>query len=142
MKRCDGTVLFLITNRQPFQTEWWDETNEFLKKIGYRFRLRNIKLPVDVNIGNSIKIETEWENVGVAPIYRKYLLAFKLQGILDKEPVMMKVQNSEVDIRTWLPGIHNYHFDFEIPSDITPGRYKFSVALLDSGTMEPAVKFD
>jgi hypothetical protein len=121
-------------------TEWLDETNEFLKKMGYRFRLRYIRLPADVTIGDSIKIETEWENVGVAPIYRKYLLAFKLQGILDNEPIMMKVQNNDFDIRTWLPGIHKYHFDFEIPSDTTPGRYKFSVALLDSIKMEPAVK--
>ena len=120
--------------------EWWDETNEFLKKMGYRFILRSIKFPADIEIGDIIKIETEWENVGVAPIYRQYLLAFKLQNVMGGEPVMMKLQGSEVDIRTWLPGIHHYHFDFEIPETITPGRYKFAVALLDSNTMEPAIK--
>jgi hypothetical protein len=102
--------------------------------------LRSIKLPADIEIGDKNKIETEWENVGVAPIYRQYLLAFKLQNIMGGEPLMMKLQGSEVDIRTWLPGIHQYYFDFEIPETITPGRYKFAVALLDSNTMEPAIK--
>ena len=57
---------------------WWGATEAFLKRMGYRFVLRSMTHPSQVEAGGALQVETEWDNIGVAPPYRKYLLAWKL----------------------------------------------------------------
>ena len=126
----------------PIPPKWWSATEKFLKRMGYRLVLRYITLPIKVRAGDVLKIETEWENLGVAPPYRKYIVAFRLRpfghrlarGLLIKDP------NTDVDVRKWLPGRHQVLLDLEIPSTIEPGRYYLDVGILDPYTEEPTVR--
>ena len=40
----------------------------------------------------------------------------------------------------WLPGRHDASLEVAIPKDAAPGRYHFSLALLEPSTREPAVQ--
>jgi hypothetical protein len=120
---------------------WWGELEEFIKKMGYRFVINYITLPANVKSGEKLHIESEWENLGVAPPYRNYLISFKLIP-KDRRSQSINIQDpsSNTDLRDWLPGIHTLNLDLEIPSDIKPGRYNLALALIDPFSKEVAVK--
>jgi hypothetical protein len=119
---------------------WWSAVEKFLKKMGYRFAIQYITHPLKVKFGGTLKIESVWENQGVAPPYRNYIIAFKLQP-LNRRGGSQQIEdpNYNVDVRKWLPGKHNLTLDLTIPTTIKPNRYLFSVAFLDPDTKEPSV---
>ena len=125
----------------PIPPRWWSEMSEFIKKMGYRFVINYITLPMTVKPGQALHIESEWENLGVAPAYRDYIIAFKLIS-KDRRPKSIMIQDPSynTDIKEWLPGTHTLNLDMKIPPDIKPGRYNLAVALLDPYTKEVAVK--
>ncbi len=125
----------------PIPPRWWSEMSEFIKKMGYRFVINYITLPTIVKSGETLHIESEWENLGVAPAYRNYIIAFKLIP-KDRRPKSSIIEDPSygTDIKKWLPGKHNLNLDLKIPADIKPGRYNLAVALLDPYTKEVAVK--
>jgi hypothetical protein len=109
--------------------------------MGYRLVLRSITHPAQVAAGALLRVDSEWDNIGVAPPYRKYLLAWQLTPVgrrLGKTPVEDAAH--PIDVTTWLPGKHNVSPDLAVPKDLTPGRYRLSLALLDPFTREPAVQ--
>ena len=115
--------------------------SEFIKKMGYRFIIDYITLPTKIKPGDALHIESEWENVGVAPPYRNYLIAFKLISKNRRsKSILIQDPSYNVDVTDWLPGIHALNLDLIIPSDIKLGRYNLAVALLDPYTKEVAVK--
>ena len=125
----------------PVPPRWWGAIEKFLKRLGYRFVLQYITLPVEAKSGGILKIESVWENLGVAPAYRNYIVAFKLQPLRRRSGgKLIEDSNYNLDIRKWLPGKHKLSLDLAIPSSFRPGRYIFSVALLDPYTKKPAVK--
>jgi len=126
----------------PIPPEWWSATEKFLKKMGYRLVLRYVTVPLKVQAGGVMKIETEWENLGVAPPYRKYIVAFRLRPFHHRRARNLLIEDpkTDVDVRKWLPGKHQVSLDLEIPSTIKAGRYYFDVGLLDPYTKEPTVR--
>jgi hypothetical protein len=125
----------------PIPPRWWGEMEEFIKKMGYRFVINYLTIPSVVKAGENLPIESEWENLGVAPPYRNYLITFKLI------PVNRRLQGAElndvaynVDLKKWLPGIQQLNLDLQIPASIKPGKYNLAVALKDPYTKEVAVK--
>jgi len=125
----------------PIPPRWWSEMSEFLKKMGYRFVINYITLPVKLNKGEVLHIESEWENLGVAPPYRNYTIAFKLIP-KDRRPESILIYDPayNTDVTNWLPGKHRLNLGLSLPADIKPGRYNLAVALLDPYTKEVAVK--
>lgn len=125
----------------PIPPRWWGELEEFIKKMGYRIVINYITLPSNVNSGGNLHIESEWENLGVAPPYRNYLIRFKLLP-KDRRSQSISIQDPsyDIDLRDWLPGIHTLNLDLEIPPDIKPGRYNLALALIDPFSKEIAVK--
>jgi hypothetical protein len=109
--------------------------------MGYRFVIDYITLPSNINSGQVLHIESEWENMGVAPPYRNYLIAFKLIA-KNRRPrsIILQDHSYNIDVTDWLPGKHTLNLDLVIPSDLEPGRYNLAVALLDPFTKEVAVK--
>jgi hypothetical protein len=74
----------------PVPPRWWSATEAFLKRMGYRFVLRSVTHPTTVDAGGALHVETEWDNIGVAPPYRRYFLAWQLTPVgmrLGKTPV-------------------------------------------------------
>jgi len=127
----------------PVPPRWWSATEKFLKRMGYRLVLRYITLPRKIKAGEVLKMETEWENVGVAPPYRNYKVAFELRPLgrrsrrASGETVLF---TAAVDVRKWLPGRQLVPVEYRLPQSMKPGRYILSLALLDPFTSEPAVR--
>jgi hypothetical protein len=99
---------------------------EFDKKIGYRFALRQVQMPIEAKPGDKIDVSMFTDNVGIAPIYRPYKLALRFS-----QGKKSKVVKFKQDIRTWLPG-HNY-FDETIvfPQGFERGEVKVSIGIVD-----------
>jgi len=125
----------------PVPARWWRVTEAFLKRIGYRLVLRSLTHPAAVEAGAALRVDTQWDNIGVAPPYRGYLLAWQLS------PVGRRLGRTSIedttratDVTTWLPGRHDLTLDLAVPKTLAPGLYCLSLALLDPFTRQPAVQ--
>jgi uncharacterized protein DUF4832/glycosyl hydrolase family 42 (putative beta-galactosidase) len=119
----------------PVPDEWEDLVDEWLKKMGYRFVLRRFSHPGSVRQNGKLSFKTWWDNKGVAPIYKDYLLAFRL--VSDNKKL---VCTTNANIRSWLPGDNLYDDAIFIPLDFPTGEYEIQVAILDKQKRTPAVK--
>lgn len=119
----------------PDDEAWWSEINRWLKKMGYRICLRRLTYPVEIKSGGLFSITSWWENKGVAPCYRNYLVAFRLKS--DKYEHIIK---TDIDITNWLPGDHLYDDSFRLPDIMPAGDYDLNVAILDSNSGDPKVR--
>jgi hypothetical protein len=112
-----------------------------MKRLGYRFVLRSLTHPLKIAPGGRLNIQTEWENLGVAPAYRGYQVAFELRPVGGRgRPDRILRQVNKVDVRSWLPGRHDLSAALKIPASTLPGRYHLAVGMLDPYTGEPAVQ--
>jgi hypothetical protein len=110
----------------PVPDKWKPMVDDWLRKMGYRFVLRRFSFPETVRSNGKLNFETWWENKGVAPCYKDYKLAIRLQN-KKKSAVFV----TEVDIRQWLPGDNLYNDSIFIPSDFKPGEYDVQIAIVD-----------
>jgi hypothetical protein len=115
--------------------EWKSEFEEFERKMGYRFVLRRAEWQTRVRAGDAIHLNTWWVNEGVAPIYRPFVLAFRLSS-----PEHSSVIRTDADLRKWLPGDAVFEDPVFVPEDLPAGDYQVSVAILDSVTLEPGIR--
>jgi hypothetical protein len=108
----------------------------FLKRCGYRLALRRVVVPRTLRAkGRQLTIEMEFQNTGVAPPYKKYVLAVKLSG--GRTPVMLE---SKAETCMWLPGTHRIGETFVLPSSLGAGKYGLSVGLLEPSSRVPAIR--
>ena len=114
--------------------EWKDKMDGWLKKMGYRFAVRNIRYPKTVSAGDEIELLLWIENRGVAPIY--YPLPFTLQMKSDKYSLTIP---TKIDVRNWLPGDAIEKIPFKVPSDLPSGEYTLYCEL--GGNGYPYVRF-
>jgi len=98
-----------------------------LKKLGYRFVLRGLAHPQNIE-NNQLKLSMNWENIGVAPSYNQYPLAVRLK---DKNDNIVAQIESDIDMRKWLPGEHQVKIMLPIVHEIGQGRYDIEIAFLD-----------
>lgn len=124
----------------PLPPRWWSAAEAFMKKMGYRFAINYLTLPTHAKAGENLHIESEWSNLGVAPVYRNYLVTFKLirqnrrsQSIIIEDPLY------DLDLREWLPGNHLLNLGLALPADLAPGRYNLAVAMTDIQTGEAVI---
>ncbi|SHF69818.1 Beta-galactosidase [Fodinibius roseus] len=110
----------------PVPEEWRPAVNEWLKQMGYRFALRRFAYPQRVAPGGKLWFTSWWENRGVAPIYRKYPLALRLQGA-GQSTVLL----TGADIREWMPGDNLYDGAVFIPRELPEGDYTLQVGLVE-----------
>ena len=115
--------------------EWKPLIDDWLNKMGYRLVLRRFTYPKTVQVNSKLDFTTWWENKGVAPCYKNYVLALKL-----KNREMEEVISTKADITNWLPGDNIYNDGVFIPQHIEPGSYEIEMALLDPLTLQPKVK--
>jgi hypothetical protein len=115
--------------------EWWPQINDWLKKMGYRFVLRSFAYPEYVGANKKLPFQTWWDNKGVAPCYKKFLLALRLTD--GKRAAVMV---TDADITSWLPGDNLYDDAVFVPWDLPPGEYTLQVGIVDRQTRTPRVK--
>jgi hypothetical protein len=115
--------------------EWWPQVNRWLKKMGYRYVLRKFTTPAVVRPYGKLAFTTWWENKGVAPIYKDFLLALRM-----KDEGRSHVFITDADIRQWLPGDNLYDGAIFVPANLPEGEYELAIAIVDRDTHQPRVK--
>ena len=115
--------------------EWWPQVNRWLKRMGYRFVLRKLTYPSQVRPGGLLAFTSWWENKGVAPCYRRFRLALRLEN-----PQHNLTLIADADLRSWLPGDNLCDSTVAIPADAFAGQYDLAVGILDEWIDEPRVK--
>jgi hypothetical protein len=115
--------------------EWKPQVDRWLKRMGYRFVLRRFTYQPAVKAQGKLEFATWWENKGVAPIYKQYLLALRL-----KSGSQTAILPTDADIRTWLPGDTVYDNAVFVPAELPAGEYDLEIALLDPISRQPKVK--
>jgi hypothetical protein len=109
-----------------FSESMMDKLVEFDKKIGYRFVLRQLLLPIEAKAGSPIALQFFVVNVGCAPIYRPYPLAIRFRQGKASHVVRLKQ-----DIRTWLPGHNWFEEKVTVPQTLARGEAKVDLAIVD-----------
>lgn len=112
------------------------EVERFLRKLGYRLVLREVECRDAAAPGGILTISMLWENVGVAPPYRDYRLAFRLSSAGGAAAVV----GTPRSICGWLPGMLHLAQEVTLPRDLKPGRYRLDIGVVDPATMLPAVR--
>lgn len=118
-----------------FPESTMDRLVAFDRKIGYRFVLRQMLLPLDARPDTKIVIETFIDNIGCAPIYRPYKLALRF-----KQGKRCEVVHFSQDIRAWLPGHHWFREALPLPTVFERGEVKVALGIVDEANV-PRVWF-
>jgi hypothetical protein len=105
--------------------------------LGYRFVVRTIEHPAEVERGKTVEVKLEWENVGVAPCYADYRPALALADAQGKRSA---VALSEARVREWLPGKIGLVEKIAVPANLASGEYGLQLAVVDPSTSEAVIR--
>jgi hypothetical protein len=126
---------YLNNKSAPIEEAWLPEINRFLLRMGYRLALRRVEHPGSAAAGDRMTVTADWENVGVAPPYHDFLVAFRLAGAAGQSEVLV----TEQSVKGWLPGKQHQSYTLAVPRSLPAGRYTLSVGVVDPATRAPAV---
>lgn len=117
--------------------EWKDKIAEWDNRIGYRFVLHQLTLPLEAKPGQRIEILVFLDNIGCAPIYRPYKFAYRF-----RQGKKAEIVHSKQDIGTWMPHEQTWFRDKIIfPESLKPGVAEMDVGIVDPETNVPKVRF-
>ncbi len=108
----------------PIPYEWKDKVDAWVAKMGYHFAIDSVELLNKAKSGEKLVIELGIDNVGVAPIYKKIPLYFKIGE---------RRLETAVDIRDWLPGKTVEKIELSVPKDIEAGEYALAIGIGGEG---------
>lgn len=120
----------------PVPLQYQSSVENWLKKLGYRFALRNSNFPSAAAPGDTLQISLWLENCGVAPIYRSYPFCLRLKGQNGSA-----THRTAADIRDWFPGDIIVNEDWALPENLRPGPYLLQAAIVDPRSGLPNVRF-
>jgi len=132
------------------------EVERFLRRLGYRLVLKELKHPSTARPGDKIQLAMKWQNVGSAPCYKPYRLAYRLSNDQGYEKVFV----GTVTVNKWLPGsielftedffkeakdlppgeVHHVADTFSLPDDFSPGTYTLSFGVIGQDDTKPVVQ--
>ena len=150
---CHGSLFNGKSGRLPDDPNFRSELERFLRRLGYRLVLREVRYPA--RVGATLEIASSWQNVGSAPCYRPYRVAYRLCGT-DGVPRVLVGQTA---VNRWLPGSVELFTDaffkevpdlppgpicesserFDVPAEWPAGDYALSVAVVDD-SQSPVVR--
>jgi hypothetical protein len=99
---------------------------EFDRKIGYRYVIRHMLLPLEAKPGAKINVDLYLDNVGCAPIYRPYRLALRF-----KQGRKSYVVPFATDIRQWMPGHNFVREQLRFPPQLERGEVQIAIGIVD-----------
>jgi len=131
------------------------EVERFLRRLGYRLVLVELKHPPSIKQGEQLQLAMQWQNTGSAPCYRPYRLAYRLANERLQQLVV-----GTVTVEQWLPGeiplftdaflrqpadlppgqIVNVSDTTPLPIKLPPDRYTLSLAVVSTETLTPIVQ--
>jgi len=120
----------------PVPEDYMEPLAQFCDRIGYRFVLRQATWEREVPRGGTLDFTMWIENTGVAPIYREYHLALRVQSDLGEA-----ILGTGVDAQSWQPGDAWIEEQVQVPESIGSGSARLSAALVDVETRAPRVQF-
>ena len=118
-----------------YPDEWREKLDAFDRRLGYRFVLRQMMLPIEAKPGEPIQVNVWIDNVGVAPIYRPYRLALRFRQRNAEEIVEL-----QTDVRTWMPEYTWFSEKIVFPPMFKPGEVKVDAGIIDWVTRRPRVR--
>jgi hypothetical protein len=126
------------------------------KAFGYNYVIPEFSCSSRVDQGGDLAIHFKVKNVGSAPFYENWPLAFVLIDEASQE-IVWKEAISNVDVRNWLPGdkysyskrtyqtpAQEYAVDatFKVPGNIPTGKYMAGITILEPYSQTPGIFFD
>jgi Domain of unknown function (DUF4832) len=132
------------------------EVERFLRRLGYRLVLKKLQHPKRVKAGGNMEVAMKWQNVGSAPCYRPYRVAYRISNDEGYENIVV----GKVTVNKWMPGeIELFTEEFfkepadlppgkivdvaesiQLPDDLLLGTYTLSVAVVNEESSEPVVQ--
>ena len=132
------------------------EVERFLRRLGYRLVLNELKHPKQAKPGETLRLAMKWQNTGSAPCYRPYRLAYRLTDNEGNHQVFV----GNVTVEKWLPGevdlfteefykqpadlppgeVVDVADSIRLPDNLSPGIYKLSIAVVGENDTEPVVQ--
>ena len=96
------------------------EIERFLRRLGYRFVLKELKYSPRVMVGGKLELSMKWQNVGSAACYKPYRVAYRFSNAQGYSKVVV----SKTTVNHWLPGlVELFTADFfKVPQDLPPGK--------------------
>ena len=129
-----GSVFMPKSTALP--ASWMDLLRGFCNDLGYRFVIRQVHYDGRVERGSPFEFGCWIENVGVAPIYRRYAFALRLS-----QGQRSHVVHTGANILDWLPGDTYVHEKAEIPGFFEPGQIVLHAGLVDPESAQVRVRF-
>ena len=132
------------------------EVERFLRRLGYRLVLKELKHPSAARPGETVRLAMKWQNVGSAPCYKPYRLAYRLSNDEGYQRALV----GKVTVSQWLPGsielfteeffkdpedlppgkVHDVADTIVLPGDVPAGEYVLSVGVVGVKTTQPVVQ--
>ena len=112
----------------PIPPEWREPVERFAKRLGYRFALHQMILPLSARAGERVATTVTIDNRGVAPIYRPYTFALRFSQGRGHHVVPLSP-----DIRTWMPDYSSFRETFTIPRGLRKGEAAVSCGIIRDG---------
>jgi hypothetical protein len=106
--------------------EWMARIMAFNKRLGYRFCLHQMILPLEARPAQQIVVPVTIDNKGVAPIYRAYRFALRFSQGGRHHVVRFKQ-----DIRKWLPDFTAFRERIVFPPGLRPGVAKVACSIVN-----------
>jgi len=128
---------YLNNKSAPVPPEVKPKIERFLRRLGYRLVLRRAEAPERWPAGGRVDVQMQWENVGVAPPYRDWPLAFRLRPAGGGAPAVIV---TDTTARGWMPGPFQVSETLALPSDLSAGAHALEVGLLDERGGGPCVR--
>ena len=116
--------------------EYWPLMLQWQRRLGFRFVLAELQHTAVSNPGSSVRVVSSWSNVGIAPVYRSYRVAYRLRDAVGS---VAAVRVSGADLATWLPGEYQLDEHIALPVGMATGGYFLDVAVLDVWGDDPAI---
>jgi len=107
--------------------EFKSEIERLVMKLGFRLVLRNINFNPIVKTNTEMDISMEWENIGLAPPYRDYRIAFRLR---DDKSITYGQYVTDKSVKGWVPGTHSAEDSYAILKELAPGSYNLDLGLV------------
>jgi len=150
---CHGSLFNGKSGKLPDDPLFRQELERFLRRLGYRLVLNEARYPSQID--GTFTVTMRWRNVGSAPCYRPYRVAFRLTGATG----VARTLCGQTTVDRWLPGSVQLFTEaffkevpdlppgpvceaaekLKVPADLPAGDYTLSLAIVDE-TRTPVVR--
>ena len=147
---CHASVINNKSAPLPQGADVRPETESFLRRLGYRLVLKELKHPSQVRAGETFELSMKWQNVGSAPCYKPYRVAFRLST----GDGFRKSFTGTTTVNRWLPGsidlftpeffkmpkdlpggnVNDVLDTIALPTELPIGQYTLSLAVVDASS--------